>query len=78
MVSLTPSQREMVATAMVVLLSYWLSFEYVRDPRRALEPEAAAAAMGRGGYHALALLLPHLDEASHAHLQRLAADYLVA
>jgi hypothetical protein len=32
--------------------------------------------MGRGAYHALALLLPHLDEASHAHLQALAAAYL--
>ena len=30
---------EPVATAMVVVLTYWLSFEYVRDPRRALEPE---------------------------------------
>src|SRR5215203_3266047 len=27
---------EPVATAMVVVLTYWLSFEYVRDPRRAL------------------------------------------
>ena len=31
---------EPVATAMVVVLTYWLSFEYVRDPRRALEPES--------------------------------------
>ena len=38
------------ATAMVVVLSYWLSYEYVRDPRRALEPERAAAALGRGAY----------------------------
>ena len=64
------------ATSMVVVVTYWLSFEYVRDPRHALEPENAAAAMGRGGYHALALLLPHLDEASRAHLQTLAAAYL--
>ena len=77
-VRITGEQAAPTATSMVVVVTYWLSFEYVRDPRRALEPEAAAAAMGRGGYHALALLLPHLDEASHAHLQRLAADYLVA
>jgi hypothetical protein len=31
------------ATSMVVVLTYWLSFEYVRDPRRALEPESAQA-----------------------------------
>ena len=28
-----------VATSMVVVLTYWLSYEYVRDPRKALEPE---------------------------------------
>ena len=35
--------REMdpTATSMVVVVTYWLSFEYVRDPRRALEPENA-------------------------------------
>jgi hypothetical protein len=31
---------------MVVVVTYWLSYEYVRDPRRALEPESAAAALG--------------------------------
>jgi len=67
-----------VATSMVVVVTYWLSYEYVRDPRHALEPENAAAAMGRGAYHALALLLPHLDQASRAHLQALAGAYLAA
>jgi AcrR family transcriptional regulator len=67
-----------VATSMVVVVTYWLSFEYVRDPRRALEPESAAAALGRGAFHALALLLPHLDEASQKHLRALAAAYVPA
>jgi hypothetical protein len=67
-----------MATAMVVVLTYWLSYEYVRNPRHALEPDHAAAALGRGAYHALALLLPHLDEASRGHLRGLAAAYLSA
>ena len=75
-VRITGAEAAPTATSMVVVVTYWLSFEYVRDPRRALEPEAAAAAMGRGGYHALALLMPHLDEASRAHLQTIAAGYL--
>ena len=75
-VRITGTEAAPTATSMVVVVTYWLSYEYVRDPRRALEPESAAAAMGRGGYHALALLLPHLDEASRAHLQALAAAYL--
>ena len=31
-----------VATAMVVVLTYWLSYEYVRDPRRRSSPRAPA------------------------------------
>jgi AcrR family transcriptional regulator len=63
------------AEAMVVVLTYWLSYEYVRDPRRALEPESAAAALGRGAYHVLSLLHPYLDADSRAHLRVLAAPY---
>lgn len=65
-----------VATAMVVVLTYWLSYEYVRDPRRALEPESAAAALSRGPYHVLSLLMPYLDDASKAHLHDLVGPYL--
>jgi AcrR family transcriptional regulator len=72
----TGAEAAPLATSMVVVTTYWLSFEYVRDPRHALEPENAAAAMGRGAYHALALLMPHLDDASRAHLNSLAAAYL--
>ncbi len=71
-------QAEAVASAMVVVLTYWLSYEYVRDPRRALEPENAAAAMARGAYHVLSLLHPYLDAAAQAHLRSLAGDYLGA
>jgi len=63
------------ANAMVVLLSYWLSFEYVRDPRHALEPEQAGAALMRGAFHVLSLLLPYLEPASKDHLFALANQY---
>ncbi len=71
-----PAEAAPLATSMVVVVTYWLSFEYVRDPRHALEPESASTALGRGAYHTLALLLPHLDEASREHLQTLAAAYM--
>ncbi|HYN64185.1 MAG TPA: TetR/AcrR family transcriptional regulator, partial [Candidatus Limnocylindrales bacterium] len=54
-------QAEPTANAMVVVLTYWLSYEYVRDPRRALEPEVASAALLRGAHHVLSLLQPYLD-----------------
>src|SRR6187402_2894678 len=36
---------EPVATAMVVVLTYWLNFEFVKNPRHALEPGHAEAAL---------------------------------
>ena len=64
-----------VSHAMVVVLTYWLSYEYVRDPRHALEPETAAAALNRGAFHVLSLLLPYLDSAAREHLMTLAGAY---
>ena len=66
---------EPVATAMVVVLTYWLSFEYVRDPRRALEPESAGAALLRGAFHVLSLLLPYLASEQREHLHSLVGNY---
>jgi AcrR family transcriptional regulator len=66
---------EPVATAMVVLLTYWLSFEYVRDPRRALEPDGAGPALLRGAFHVLSLLLPYLDADQREHLHGLVTSY---
>ena len=63
------------ATSMVVLLTYWLSYEYVREPRRALEPESAAASMMSGAFHTLSLLAPYLGDAEREHLQALAERY---
>ena len=70
-----PEDADPLATSMVVLSTYWLSYEYVRDSRRALEPEQAATALQRGAFHVLGLLLPHLEPASREHLHRLAGSY---
>lgn len=70
-----PLESATVANAMVVVLTYWLSYEYVRDPRHALEPESAAAALNRGAFHVLSLLLPYLEPAAREHLMALAGAY---
>ena len=67
---------EPTATCMVVVLTYWLSYEYVRDPRRALEPESAQAALLRGAHHVLNLLMPYLEPEQRAHLLRLSTAYI--
>jgi AcrR family transcriptional regulator len=66
---------ETMATSMVVVLTYWLSYEYVRDPRRALEPDAAQQALLRGAHHVLHLLVPYLEPAQRSHLLELAGAY---
>lgn len=66
---------EPTATSMVVVLTYWLSFEYVRDPRNALEPGSAQSALLRGAHHVLNLLVPYLEAQQRAHLQTLVGAY---
>ncbi len=73
--SMETAELEPTATSMVVVLTYWLSFEYVRDPRRALEPENAQAALLRGAQHVLNLLVPYLEPGQRAHLQQLVQAY---
>ena len=72
---LEPEDDAAVATRQVLLLSYWLSFEYARDPRHALEPEGLQAAVLRGAAHALGLLLPYLVPAQQSHLRQLLRAY---
>ncbi|MFM8691999.1 MAG: TetR/AcrR family transcriptional regulator [Limnohabitans sp.] len=73
---LDTGSNETLSTSMNVLLSYWLSYEYVRDPRHALEPEHGSAALERGARHVLLLLLPHLTSPQdRLHLLRLTGAY---
>ena len=59
-ITMDTREAEPTATSMVVVLTYWLSFEYARDPRKALEPESAETALLRGAHHVLNLLAPYL------------------
>jgi len=60
---------------MVMLLCYWIGFEEVRDPRRALDAEAAGLALRRGAMHVLAVLSPWMEALSREHLRQLSAQY---
>ena len=70
-----PGEAQTTATCMVLVLTYWLSFEYMRDPRHALEPASAQTALLRGARHALGLLMPYLQAEQRAHLARLSSAY---
>ena len=67
------SETDSTATSMVVLLSYWLNIEYVRNPRQALEPQNAQVALRRGANQVLNLLHAYLEKNHRADLQVLIA-----
>jgi len=69
------TEREMTATHMVVMLTWWLSYEYVRDPRHALEPQSAELSLLKGAKHVLGLLLPYAEAEHREHLHGLLAAY---
>ena len=74
-IAIDSREIEPTAHSMVVVLTYWLSYEYVRDPRHALEPEHAQQALMRGAHHTLHLLAPYLEAGQRAHLLALANAY---
>jgi AcrR family transcriptional regulator len=73
-----PDSIETMSASMAVMVTYWLSYEYVRNPRQAMEPASAGLALTTGAKHVLALLTPYMatPELQH-HLQTLTAAYSV-
>lgn len=64
-----------IAANMVVVLTYWLSYEYVLQPRSALEPENEQRALLRGAWHVMGLMAPYLQQAARDHLVSLLQAY---
>jgi AcrR family transcriptional regulator len=71
-----PREVEALATNMVVVATYWLSYSYVLDPRRFNEPDVVGAALQRGCYQVMALTAPYLSGQSRTLFEQLAAEYL--
>ena len=63
---------EALATNMVVVSTYWLSYEYVRNPRNPAE----GPALGRGAYQVMAMLAPYFQGNARALFEKLADQYL--
>jgi hypothetical protein len=66
-----------MATNMVVVATYWLSYEYVRNPRKYSEQQAIAEALARGCYQVLSMLGPHLRGEARQRFEKLSSDYLI-
>jgi AcrR family transcriptional regulator len=76
LMKIDPDSIETLSASMSVMVTYWLSYEYVRNPRQALEPASAGLALTRGAQHVLALLTPYMAGAElQTHLKTLTAAY---
>ncbi len=71
----TRAEIDSLATNMVVLATYWLSYEYVLNPRRFSEPDFVSQAVSRGCYQVMALAAPYLIGDARALFERLSEEY---
>ena len=67
---------ESLATNMVLVTTYGLSFEFVRQARGVSSAERPAASMARGAWQVLSLLAPWLDDDGRRLFGKLAHEYL--
>jgi AcrR family transcriptional regulator len=65
-----------LSTNMVVVATYWLSYEYVLNPRKYTEQQAIADALARGCYQVLSLIGPYLCGETQLLFGKLAEEYL--
>jgi AcrR family transcriptional regulator len=65
-----------MATNMVVVATYWLSYEYVRNPRKYSEQPSIDDALGRGCYQVLSMVAPYLRGDRRQAFEQLSEDYL--
>lgn len=66
------SEIQALATNMVVVSTYWLSYEYVREPRKPVE----GLALGRGVYQVMAMAAPYFQGDARALFEKLAEQYV--
>jgi AcrR family transcriptional regulator len=72
----TPYEIESLATNMVVVATWWLSYEYVRNARRFGDADYQAAALARGAFQVMALTAAYLRGDARALFERLARQYV--
>jgi AcrR family transcriptional regulator len=60
---------------MAVVATYWLSYEYVRNPRKYTEQQVMADALARGCYQVLSLIGPYLRGDTFLLFQKLTDEY---
>jgi len=65
-----------LATNMVVVVTYWLSYEYVRNPRKYAELQSMSESLARGCYQVIVQISPYLRGETKQVFEKLAQDYI--
>lgn len=68
---------EALATNMVVVATYWLSYEYVRNPRKYTELQTMSESLARGCYQVIVQISPYLRGHTKEVFEKLSQDYLL-
>ncbi len=68
----TPSEIQALAVNVIIIATYWPSFDYVSDPRR----KDAGNDFGRGAFQVMSLAAPFLQGRARELLQNLSHEYL--
>ena len=63
---------EALATNMVLVSTYWLSYAYVWEPRKPVE----GPALGRGVYQVMAMVAPFFQDGARTLFEKLAKQYV--
>ncbi|HVL59063.1 MAG TPA: TetR/AcrR family transcriptional regulator, partial [Burkholderiaceae bacterium] len=72
----SPAAVDALSTNMVVVATFWLSFEYVRNARRFSDAEYRGGAMARGVYQVMSLIGSCLRGEAREQFLRLATEHL--
>jgi Bacterial transcriptional repressor len=67
---------QVLAVNMTLVMTYWLSYDYIQSPRQALDPLYAGSALAQGAYQTLHVLSPFMQGAAAQHWLLLSEAYL--
>ena len=67
-----PAEIQALAVNMTVVATYWLSFEFVSDPRKRIDGES----LSRGAFQVMALAAPYLVGRSRRLFEEVSKNYL--
>ncbi|AZG15149.1 TetR/AcrR family transcriptional regulator [Cupriavidus pauculus] len=71
----TPEQVDAVCTNIVVIATYWLSFQFVQHPRQYNDPEQIRGYLHGSSYHIFSILAPYLRGKAREAFDQLAREY---